>query len=363
MEKQVAEERSFVQQQNALQERLRKFVNGGFASRGLGLAAMAGVRGAWSLEALSVSKDFRNLRRMTPDGTISSERIRLKTYRGGCKAAVELGRFVENHLSDATALALVHGSVATGEEVAYSDIDALIVLKDEVVASPVRLAKAGRHLNRARRIMYEFDPLQHHGWFVLTESDLRCLCDAHFSPAILRHSALVYPSAPLVVDVSTRESTKESYSAFLHLARNLERRLKSGRYPLNLYELKVVLSQFMLLPAMYLQVRDGEGVWKGYSFELARHDFRDTSWEAMDTASDIRWRWPDVHEWRRPEWPEAISNRMTRRTAPPIPVSLSRQLNGRFYRGAVALIQEMRENANELCIRDRHGSVRDEISC
>ena len=363
MEKQIAEVRSFAQQQNAVQERLRKFVNGGFASRGLGLAAMAGVRGAWSLEARGVAKDFRSLRRMPREKSISSERIRLKSYRGECEAAVELGRFVGEHLGDAAAFALVHGSVATGEEVAYSDLDALVVLKDEAVADPRRLAKAGRLLHRARRLMYAFDPLQHHGWFVLTESDLRCLCDAHFTPAVLRHSALIYPSIPFDIEVATRDSSRETYAAFSHLSSGLERRIGSGKLPQNLYELKVMLSQFMLLPAMYLQVRDGEGVWKGYSFELSRYDFRDGSWEAMETASDIRWRWPHEHDWQRPEWPEPIAKRMTRRTAPPIPVSIGRQLNTRFYRAALSLIEEMQRKTYELRLRDRDGSIRHKISC
>ena len=363
MEISVCNGRPFARAQNALQKRLRTFVNGGFTSRRRTLAAMAGVEAAWRGEARTVAEEFRRLRSLPGENVLPGERIPLRPYSGSSGIVADLCSFLSSHLGDFISFAVVHGSVATGEEIAYSDLDTLVVLKDDVVGRKDRLAAAGQLLNQARRFMHAFDPLQHHGWFTLTDQDLRCHCDVHFPAAVLRQSALLYPSHAIDVEVQPRDGNEEADRACAQLGVGLKRRIESRRLPENLYELKVFLSQIMLLPSMYVHVRDGNGVWKGYSFELARHDFTPEAWQAIETASDIRQVWPDVSTWTRPSWPDPIGKRLIRRTAPAIPSHIAMQLTERFYASVLRLVHEMHNRANELRFCDRHGEIRNAISC
>src|SRR5687768_3956555 len=68
--------------------------------------------------------------------------------------------------------AYVHGSLATGEEIKYSDFDGLAIISAKASADPGTKRAILHKLRSLERIMFRFDPLQHHGWFVLEEADL-----------------------------------------------------------------------------------------------------------------------------------------------------------------------------------------------
>src|SRR5690606_24084932 len=91
---------------------------------------------------------------------------------------------------------------------------------------------------------------------------------------------------------AVRDSTAELREAFESLAIDVTRQLEGRSLPDDLYALKNLLSQFMLLPALYVQVRDGMGVWKKDSFEKAREDFEPAEWVSMEAVSRIRAAWP-----------------------------------------------------------------------
>jgi hypothetical protein len=187
--------------------------------------------------------------------------------------------------------AYVHGSVATGEEIAYSDFDALVILRDAALGSPATLARVALRLGALRRRMFEYDPLQHHGWFVLAESDLHNYCEAWFPSVLFRHSRSLLPVVGTRVTIRPRDSAVEYRAAFADLAASTLRRIEVGPPSGNAYALKGLLSQFMLLPSLYLQARDGTAVFKRESFALAAMDFPADLWRAMERVSAARLAW------------------------------------------------------------------------
>ena len=84
---------------------------------------------------------------------------------------------------------IVHGSVATNEVIPYSDFDGLLIVKDAFVNS--------KQLNQFKRasmkLILEFDPLQHHGWFQIKQSDLQNYPQYYLPFEILEHSKLMFP--------------------------------------------------------------------------------------------------------------------------------------------------------------------------
>ena len=64
--------------------------------------------------------------------------------------------------------AYVHGSYSTADCNAYSDLDALIILKREVACDPQRLFDFAKVAAGTDRLLIEADILQHHAPFVLT---------------------------------------------------------------------------------------------------------------------------------------------------------------------------------------------------
>lgn len=353
----------YVVQQNSVQQRLSQLVNGGFTSSADGALALAGFRRPWRREAQVISDAFSRLTSMPMPPRSPVQRISVAPYAGNLSEISALRDFLADHLADDVAVCMLHGSLATGEEIAYSDVDALVVLKDEVVRSAQRLAHAARLLSRARTLMYAFDSLQHHGWFVLTEHDLRCHCEAYFPVVLFRYGAMLLPHGPIDIDVAVRDSRAEMLQGFRHLAAAVRSRCDESARPDDVYELKTLLSHVMLLPSMYVQLRDGEGVWKGRSFGLAEGDFSKRAWRSVETASEIRRRWPEAHGRALPPLQGPLAQKIAKRTAAGIPPALGRHLGDEFYASASALVDEMESRINEIHVCDRHGPIRDHVSC
>jgi predicted nucleotidyltransferase len=196
--------------------------------------------------------------------------------------------------------AYVHGSLATGDETSYSDFDALVVITAEVIRTPARLSRLARHLYGAQRIMFDADPLQHHGWFVLTEPDLAFYDDAYFPTALFAFCRLLLFGQGQELNIRPRDCSIERRMSLLRVAGALRRTIETGRSLESLYSFKRSLSQFMLLPALYVQARDGRGIAKQDGFDEARRDFTPDEWRCMDVASNIRAAWNyDISSIRR----------------------------------------------------------------
>ena len=275
-------------------------------------------------------------------------KVPVEVYEGKNPHVFKMMAYLEKYLNDDLVGAYVHGSLGTYEEIAYSDFDALIILKNEVFQSPKRLVTAARKLNAARSIMFDFDPLQHHGWFVLTEADLRYYCNSYFPVELFSHAKSLFDDKGLELQISLRESNYETRRAFEEMADAIIQRIKRRQYPMNIYQLKSLLSQFMLLPALYIQARDERGIYKKESFKSAKVEFDSADWTIMDKVSEIRSNWNyRISGFRR--WimsrPSYLSRYVAKKLAPKIPKGLNDVLTPKFYSEIEKLVLLMKENS------------------
>ncbi len=244
--------------------------------------------------------------------------------------------------------AYVHGSTGTNEEVPYSDLDALVVLGDRTFESPHTLTDVASRLASLQRIMFEFDPLQHHGWFVLTGLDLAWYCDAYFPAELFRHARSVLPASGGVVTLRPRDSGREIRRAFTALAATTLRELESGRMPTDAYRLKGTLSRILLLPCLYLQARHGGGVFKKASFATAARDFPPGVWAVMDEISAIRSAWT----FAPPAWqrflltrPGPARRRVARSLRTRVPPAIRSRLTPALWQAVARLVRAMQAAA------------------
>ncbi len=264
--------------------------------------------------------------------------------------------FIPDLLENDLVGAYIHGSTATGERIAYSDVDALIIIKDEVFQNPRRLAKTAYKLNRALKYFYKIDPLQHHGWFVLTESDLLDYPQTYFPAEIFKYSKSLFPDKGLQIELFFDPKKQDYQTPFMELAAGVRWQLEKEEYPKNMYQLKGLLSRFMLLPALYCQARDEKGIFKKFSFRKASQDFPDSTWSIMDEVSGIRSDW---HQSLNPVQKyfltrtSPIFTRMKRKLGPEIPKDLRKRLVPDFYERMLALIDRMEERIATKMINDK----------
>jgi len=338
---------SFIRKQNAFHRALSRYVNHGYLKRRdfpLALAVPGLARLKWAAFLVDQFQALQEVESLATDDPVS---FRVPIYSGTNTHVCRMRDYLTRHLSQDLYGAYVHGALGSYEEISYSDFDALVILRHHVLRDPQRLARVARQLDRAQAIMLAQDPLQHHGWFVLTEFDLRCYCEAYFPSVLFQYAKALLPEKGQDVLLTTRNSRREIYEAFRSLSDTVASRIETGRHPRNLCELKGLLSQFMLLPALYVQVRDGRGVWKADSFDLAKRDFQPEEWLSMESVSRIRRDWgyelSDLRRWLLTR--QALRFRsFLKRISPPIPQQMLGSLNQQFYSGMAHLSRRMQQN-------------------
>lgn len=320
--------------QNTFHTDIDSYINGGVFSRSdLYLSAFI-PRLTFSRYAKAIIQKYKKFSKEVLNEATSILQIQVGPYEGQNEHVCRMMSFLSEHLKDDLIGAYVHGSLGTDEVVAYSDFDALAILKDEAFESPERLARAIRKLNHARKIMLDFDLLQHHGWFVLTELDLKFYCNAYFPIELFKYAKSLFNDKGLEFEISLRESSFETRRAFEKMADAIIKKIENRQYPANMYQLKGLLSQFMLLPALYVQAKDGGGVFKRESFDMARVDFDFTDWVIMDEVSEIRAGWSyeiSTLKRRLMGHPHVLSRYFVKRFAPAIPEKIRPVLTAEFY--------------------------------
>lgn len=254
----------------------------------------------------------------------------------------QLRSYLTQYLANDLLGVYLHGSVGTEEVIPFSDLDAIVIVKSEVFDDLQRFKRVAQHLHQAQRYLYAFDPLQHHGWFILGEHELAHYPFLYFPIELWAH-AKVLMGEPNLVFHGDQAPQSEYIDAFQKAAKHFKNRL-ALQIPSNLWQLKGILSMFMLFPSLFWQAKNGKGIFKKESFEQVKPEFAPDTWEIMEQVSRIRMDWvsPPMN-WRAriyksPHW---LARSLAKTWSFPIPKKLSTQLTPEFYNKMRRLIEQM----------------------
>lgn len=297
-----------------------------------------------------VADHYRALTQPRPESA-DSRRFVLPAYPGRNPTVLRIIRLLtENGADRLFQTAILHGSLATLEEIAYSDFDGVVVLSDSCLKHPADLRLAATLLRAAVSCMWQHDPLQHHGWLVLAPSHLARYPE-DILPLAAYESAVALSPNPTELTVRPVPSADRFRTSFTHLAGAIQQRVRSRRSTRNLYELKCTLSLFMLLPALYLQAKNGRGIDKAASFAAARGDFTENEWKPMDQASHLRTIWPeDCSNWasRLGLIAPPLRGHLMRHFSRPIPADISPHVTPSLFSSIHALADAMLERVTHI---------------
>ncbi len=268
---------------------INRYFNYGYVSRAGKLMAMVHPALAYSLESKNILNLFLNLE--MPVRASVKTGIQLQFYSESNQSLVNLGQYLRNHIGTHIKHAVLHGSYATGEAIPYSDTDILLIVNNSVFTNRNTLAKVGLHLNKLYRMMIDIDPLQHHGVLVLPESSLNNWPCSIFPPEIFSYSCS-FKGFDQNLNLFHNQKGNYQKSDLLNHLNRLSKLLFENRFPGNAYEIKSLLSEFMLLPSLYIQTKSDKGVYKKESFQLAASDFDSNIWQVMNDVSALRELWP-----------------------------------------------------------------------
>lgn len=183
-----------------------------------------------------------------------------------------------------------HGSMATLDyEKGFSDVDTLVIISRETTKDYRSLMAFQRELYPLTKYLYHIDPLQHHGFFCISEIDMAFYPQTFFPLTIFKYSRAVFPEEPLCFLV--RDYELEAMNELWKVCQWLRQVYYYERYNAlrNLYSFKLMLSFLLILPAFFLQVVH-KPVYKKDSFEIIGRFFTGNL-KIIETASTLRKNW------------------------------------------------------------------------
>jgi predicted nucleotidyltransferase len=189
---------------------------------------------------------------------------------------------------------LVHGSMATHDSCAFSDVDIAVIVDDRGRFSPELHRAAVLELRRLLHAVLAYDPLMHHGLMFFPASGLACY-DQRFLPLETLKCARVL-HGPSALNVHLTDAPASLFrDALRRCAASLRKHVRERTFLNNDYRLKNFLSGALLMPARILAAR-GIHVYKRDSFEIARELFARSDWEFILRCEGLRAFWKTPRE-------------------------------------------------------------------
>lgn len=278
-------------------------------------------------------------------GNTQKHNLVISKYDGELNLINDLAQMIERDYSKLFHSVIVHGSVATNEVIPYSDFDGLLVVKDSLLNTK----KLKKFKKESMKLILKFDPLQHHGWFQINESQLNDYPQYYLPYEILLHSKLIFPRTKSIEANLTVNKDEIDYK------RSLKQLISSIQYQSNsdfkserLYELKSLLSKVMLLPSMYYAAKYNKGIFKKDSFVTVKIDFNAVEWSCIDTASCIRANWSysmNPIQKQIMTRPERLFRRLTKKyIAPKISDDIKKELDEEFFKSLNLFTQKINKD-------------------
>ena len=200
----------------------------------------------------------------------------------------ELKDYANRYLREYLAGFYLHGSFATKDYVkGWSDVDTLAIISRETIENPKKLLELRDKMYLMRYFFYKVDPLQHHGSMIISEHDAGNYCNAYFPVEVFRHSKSFF-NDDKAIKFKARNFSNEALSKlfwFVSYFRKLNKNKVTGSYGT-----KSLLHAVTLFPTLYLQAK-GISLYKRYSFDIAKKDFKKNEWQVIDEVSALRLKW------------------------------------------------------------------------
>jgi hypothetical protein len=216
-----------------------------------------------------------------------NEYVLIKSYEYNNSCVKKIKSLIKKRYTFLFKAVIIHGSLGTNENINFSDFDGLIIVKDNWLNSK----ELSSFKRESFKIILEYDPLQHHGWFQIKESELDNYPNNYLPLSVLCNSKLIFPDIRKM-ELNIRLNNIFDYKKNLYdILESLEKKIASNWSPKNMFQLKSFLSQIMLIPCLFYTSLNKKGIFKRESFEAVKPYFSHKEWSPIDLSSKARLTW------------------------------------------------------------------------
>jgi hypothetical protein len=216
--------------------------------------------------------------------------LEIGPYQGKNATVKSISDYLQSRSHPAITAAILHGSIASGEEVPYSDFDGILLINDKRLENLYSIESLIDILQRTEFMMLQQDALQHHGWNVIMESELANYPDSELPLVLLENSKVIYPSRKISIYYNLYEQECDYRKCLLELCSSLTSKAESNSPSRSFHHFKSWVSQLLLLPAVYLQAKNNKPVYKKDSFARL-HELPSSATTIMRQYSQLRSQW------------------------------------------------------------------------
>jgi hypothetical protein len=217
--------------------------------------------------------------------------------------------------------ALIHGSLEDMKYISgWSDLDTWVVISDDIFHNKNQLLGLKKMFTNLNKFLLEIDPISHHGFILLLESDLANYDQSIMPLAVLEKAGSLIESD--IINIKIDSKPKKRPNRFVDMKILFEEFNKTGEFQhhpymgkyltkddLNnnegMYQLKYLVSLIMSVPILYF-TEIGKPIYKAESYELFSRSFSKYD-DIIYIFSDIRNCWGYYEDYpyapnKIPEW-------------------------------------------------------------
>lgn len=217
--------------------------------------------------------------------------ITIESYTGRNTTAERIRSFLKEFKHPAIKAAIVQGSIATGEEIAFSDFDGILIIDQDAIQSKRLLRELHKIVHASSQFMKRQDLLQHHGWSILFQHDLKRYPDAELPLVLLERGKLLIPEGSYTLSAVIDPTHQDYNTLYENLCTGILRRLEKPSTFTSIYHTKLLISECLLLPAAFLQSLNNKPVWKADGFLTIKSLLPPEELQLIDEISEIRNNW------------------------------------------------------------------------
>jgi len=187
---------------------------------------------------------------------------------------------------------IIYGSHSTGDNIAFSDIDILVILNDYVAHTKKQLVSDLNKLAIIHKILFKQDPLMHHGLSFENLSNFNLYSEKILPLETIKHSKYLYGSKSLNISLMEEDGTSDlSINRLKYILSELINNYNFNKKKMQFdYYLKYYISGILLIPSLFLQTQN-IFICKKRSFDLCYKSYPKINWSAIQTAEVIRRDW------------------------------------------------------------------------
>lgn len=203
------------------------------------------------------------------------------------------------HTHGLLSLFVVHGSLATLDFTRFSDADTQLFLTEDAFASPEMILEVAKLISHNNLYLKDFDPLQHHGYFVATDLDRTAYPEPFLPLETMRRARRLFGEEEQTF--ATRPLPFADQFAAWHMGHFFRHSYLSHRWPRQPFDVKRYLSRFSMLPVLHLELLENEYPYKGDVFTNWQRHFPPHVWHPFQTVSSVRATWNPARTVHFPE--------------------------------------------------------------